>query len=612
VNRSLLPGRSLDIIGWGIQIASLMFAAWLFSGWGPDFPETPRSLVEVNTASYVTPNSEHRNKQVELPFTLPAADTRQGIETLQVRIPQIANHEQLGMCVTRFSGSGEIKFKGQLLGAPSTSPNGIVNNSWGAHFVSLPVDAVGVVSLELIAGPGKPIGLWPIWMGPVQEVRLECQSLDIKRRIVSGGIGLVLLSFGLMLVTQSYRQSDQVSFWCAITCIFATAKPLHFSIIDPPVSDYLWTLLYYCTRLIYAPAVFVFIAHLIDFQFKNRAAFFVFSLHLIFVAVFVFGDPSDWAAILKVQGGVYILIGAWVAVKLFKFRRFANNVHDMVMTWVVLVSIALHCIEYLSWLKQPELHLTVFSTAQFPLLLIFVSVILIEKRSDKLKAVEEKAGFLSAMVQAQAAEIIAANREIERVRGEALVAAERRRIMRDMHDGVGSHLIGAVSLLSQGKENKPAIDMIERALLDIRNTVDSISTDSASLDSLLGSLRHRIEPVLASSNIHLNWDVEDFAEGLLINNADTRLNLLRVIQEAFVNVIRHSQANEVSFKASSEANRLHFQINDNGKGFDSSQVRRGNGLKNIDYRAKSINAVLDINSSPAGTQIKFVMPLLAT
>jgi signal transduction histidine kinase len=610
VNRSPFAGRSLDIIGWCIQIASLAFAAWLFSGWGPDFPEAPSELSEVNTASYLMPKDVAGRKEVSLPFSLPAANTRQGIETLQFSIPKVAETEQLGMCITRYSGSGEIKFKEQLLGGPSMSPNGVVNNSWGAHFVSLPIGATGVVNIELIAGPGKPIGLWPIWLGPVQIVRLECQNLDIKRRLVSGGIGLVLLSFGLLLLVQSYRQSDQVSFWCATTAIFATAKSLHFGIIDPPVSDYLWTLLYYCTRLVYAPAVFVFLAYLIDFSYRNRVAYFVFSLHSVFVAVFVFSEPSDWAGILKVQGGLYILIGAWIAVKLYQFRQSSSNDYDLVMTRVAIVGIALHGVEYISWLKQPELHLTVVSTAQFPMLLVFVSIILIEKRAEILKAVQEKAGLLTEKVQAQAAEIIAANEEIERVRGEALVAAERRRIMRDMHDGVGSHLIGAVSLLSQGKENKKAIDMIEQALLDIRNTVDSISADSASLDSLLGSLRHRIEPVLASSNIRLNWDVEGFAEGLMIANADTRLSLLRLIQEAFVNIIRHSHANEASFKASTSGDFLQFQIHDNGKGFDPTQARRGNGLKNIDYRAKSINATLDIYSSPAGTRIIFVMPLL--
>jgi signal transduction histidine kinase len=444
-------------------------------------------------------------------------------------------------------------------------------------------------------------------LGPVQDVRGACQRLEIKRRLVSGGIGLILLSLGLLTITQSYRRRDTVSRWFGLMAMAASAKSLHFGVIDPPFNDQTWTLIFYCTRLLYAPIVFVFISALVKSPIHRLTQWIVASLHGLFVIIYCFAEPADWHRILIAQGGVYMLLASAAVVGVIKYQRQQLDQQDLVITWIILISIFLHSVDYYRWLTQSELHLSGVALTTFPILFVSVVLMLMEKGNRQLALAEETALQLSTQVDEQALAVEAANREVKRIRDEAMLATERRRIMRDMHDGVGSHLIGAVSLLSGSAENKVAVELVENALLEIRSTVDALGSESTSLDALLGSFRHRIEPMLTAHALTLHWDVHGLAPDLKIEDADQRLTLLRLIQDVFSNTLKHSQATKVLFYANSRDALVTITMTDNGVGFDVPKTKARAGLNSLEARAERLGAQFALNSSPLGTTVELRM-----
>jgi signal transduction histidine kinase len=84
-----------------------------------------------------------------------------------------------------------------------------------------------------------------------------------------------------------------------------------------------------------------------------------------------------------------------------------------------------------------------------------------------------------------------------------------------------------------------------------------------------------------------------------IENSLVELNLFRIIQELINNSIKHGKATKINMSLLSEKTFLKFTYQDNGSGFDTSEVnyKKGLGMKNIESRLRIINATYQLNSS---------------
>ncbi|MCU0592409.1 MAG: ATP-binding protein [Desulfobacterales bacterium] len=92
----------------------------------------------------------------------------------------------------------------------------------------------------------------------------------------------------------------------------------------------------------------------------------------------------------------------------------------------------------------------------------------------------------------------------------------------------------------------------------------------------------------------------------------------RIMQEALTNVSRHSQADAVTVRLTKSATHFEFEVEDNGCGFDTSNVfgapdrLSGYGLKSMQERAEICGGVLNVRTRPhAGTSVKVSLPIAA-
>jgi signal transduction histidine kinase len=118
---------------------------------------------------------------------------------------------------------------------------------------------------------------------------------------------------------------------------------------------------------------------------------------------------------------------------------------------------------------------------------------------------------------------------------------------------------------------KQLSDAAHNALNDLRLMIDSLGSASTDLPAMLGMFRTRISVALNACNVELEWHVE--ALPTIKNFGPERaLNLLRILQEAFTNALKHSNATRIHLSASTElenSNEAHIKIEvlDNGAGF---------------------------------------------
>ncbi|MBP0580469.1 hypothetical protein J8I29_14185 [Labrys sp. LIt4] len=195
------------------------------------------------------------------------------------------------------------------------------------------------------------------------------------------------------------------------------------------------------------------------------------------------------------------------------------------------------------------------------------------------------------------------------------VKLERERLMREIHDGIGSSLVAALaSAERQGKESTTAVVALKGALTDLRVAVDSLEPVEGNVATLLASLRYRYEPELRKSGIAVKWMVEDVPE-LDWLDAPSALHVLRILQESVSNTMGHSRGTQLTFQCKMALLQgrpgLRIEIADNGSGFDMDAPAIGRGRRNMMQRAEALGARLEVLSKRGeGTATILWLPLV--
>lgn len=210
----------------------------------------------------------------------------------------------------------------------------------------------------------------------------------------------------------------------------------------------------------------------------------------------------------------------------------------------------------------------------------------------------------------------------ERKRAEQAIArvreAERKRIARDLHDGVLQDLsytaagLGLLMFDVKGteleQEMQKAIDAIRRAAQSLRNVVNDLRLTEEGdrpFRELVASLVERNRAMVRSQDIALG--LEDSFPNVALGDAGTEA--LRVLQEALTNARRHSDAHNVWVGLRCEENELVAEVVDDGRGFGTG-VTPGVGLHSMRERTALLGGTLDIESEPGrGTRVRLRLPL---
>jgi signal transduction histidine kinase len=191
----------------------------------------------------------------------------------------------------------------------------------------------------------------------------------------------------------------------------------------------------------------------------------------------------------------------------------------------------------------------------------------------------------------------------------------RQRIAQDIHDGVGSQIVGLIASLDPHSALHRRVLMgLESCLIDLKMAVDSIDNHDTNIFDALGRLRYRLQPSLDRAGIKMLWKV-DFAGPLVSIRSDEVAHLVHIVQECLSNVLQHSQAKKVQLLCRYEAEpepRLRLEVQDNGIGIDRRKAPElmGKGLTGMQARAKQLGVSLHIGTQAGmGTRVRIYLPL---
>jgi signal transduction histidine kinase len=194
------------------------------------------------------------------------------------------------------------------------------------------------------------------------------------------------------------------------------------------------------------------------------------------------------------------------------------------------------------------------------------------------------------------------------------VTAERARILRDMHDGVGAHLTTALRQLNPATPQTVDLRMVTRilreALDQLKLSIDAMSIPPGDVVGLLASLRFRMTPRFKAAGLTLRWDVGDLPEWPAGTQAALR-QLQYILFEAMSNVLQHAHAREVTLGAHVVQGQLLLVLHDDGRGLPEGGGKpEGHGSQTMRSRAGTIGAGIAFASPPqGGYEVRLTLPM---
>ena len=203
---------------------------------------------------------------------------------------------------------------------------------------------------------------------------------------------------------------------------------------------------------------------------------------------------------------------------------------------------------------------------------------------------------------------------------------ERNRMYRELHDTVAQD-IRATALFSKQLGNQPEVS---KEVLELTKKISMLCQQS--LNSMYATIADLAPPELDGNfsdaldmlctnhrrltGIPCKRHIDNgAAERLSALNADKKLHVYRIVQEALQNAAKHARPSECSLIVNATDEKVSLFVTDDGTGFSpgTAKARRTFGISGMKSRAELVGAVLSINSSEeGGTEVKLEIPIRET
>lgn len=238
------------------------------------------------------------------------------------------------------------------------------------------------------------------------------------------------------------------------------------------------------------------------------------------------------------------------------------------------------------------------------------------RKLDEAAALRDSNLALEGKVAARTAELAAARNRISAFAAaqDARIEQERRRLAREVHDQFGQ-VFTAIKLIVQSiprgawpAEQREALGhALDLGIASARKIAGELRPPLLDDFGLGAALGHFARETLAPVGLDFKIDVRD--EDRL--GPTQALALFRIAQEAVTNVLRHAQAGRIRVAGHRDGDRYVFAIEDDGRGFDPSTVRRdAMGIASMTERAKLFGGTVRLNAaSGRGTSVEATLPL---
>lgn len=420
-------------------------------------------------------------------------------------------------------------------------------------------------------------------------------------------VGMLLLAVVVFLFWIA-RTKDTIYLVFSAELVIWSVHNFNLFVTDIPMSARLWEALI-MTTLGWTVVLMMIFNHRYLGDKKPRLEAVALLFSLFGCGIFFLPDVESILVIgYRYWDAVLIVIGSYCIGYLVQQYLHTRNKHAllMIIVGVPMLVFGLHDILLVNNLRSRSEGLIIQYSA-LPAVILF-TWFLVRRFVNSLNIAEELSHNLEQKIRQKEIELQNQYRDFQRLESEKVLAEERERIMRDMHDGIGGQLVSVAAQL-EGNTDKALCGVREQVLqsiADLRMVIDSLDPMLGDVNTLLGTMRQRLAGPLERANIGLIWEIQELPNNVNLSPQQC-LHLMRIIQESVTNTIKHSGSGQLRISSGADDMGCWFiEIEDYGRGFDCNCAAISRGLNNLRYRAEQLRGDLQIRSSPMGTRLRFV------
>ena len=463
-----------------------------------------------------------------------------------------------------------------------------------------------LMHVRLRAYPNSRGGLGEVKIGPEAELRPEYERRYFIQTILPQLCNIVVAALGLFALALWAKRRTEVTYvYFFVFSLLWSLRSTHMFVRDIPISAFYWDI---WVQSSFGWCALLFTA--LGMRFSGlrwplvEKAFIVYgALGPLFMYI---GGPdrlhmvaNNWSFVIP---PVAMFFAGFLIRVALRERTFVSAL--LAAVWVLIIVAGVHD----GLVHRDKLAFDSFYFVSYVMIPVSLAMgWLLTQRFVRAITVAEQLNLeLEERVAQKHADLEANFARLQEMERRTAVAEERRRLMSEMHDGIGSQLISTLDLVERGGAPKAEIATELRECLDsLRLTVDSLEPTENDLLTVLGNVRYRLEGRLKRQGIALQWQVQDVPE-LASLTPQNVLHILRILQEAFTNILKHAHANTIKVQTARTDEHVHVVVADDGSGFTAG--REGRGLLNMRRRAEALGAKLDIAPSSAGTTLTLQIP----
>lgn len=561
---------------------------------------------------------------VQLPHRIQSVVPTWSHYAIQLDVDDSAFDFQLmALCIPKASAQPKVWLDGVLL-QDVLRGNDRFTSWYQQLYLALPQNlAAGphILVLGLATQPGTFPGISEIFFGHALQVKKACDTLEKINYDTRVGNLYLMVFIGLIALVIGILQRDRLSLYLALTsAVWSFPYAINLGWVpDMDQTTAIW--LYHFVKPWIALAWCMFVLNFIKdphHWLKRSYMMFYAAAYLVFL-----GLPVHWwnSWLLFIAFGA-VLLSVMLLVRMVLASMEAFSLPHVLLSTALFFGIFENVWDIARALGMT--HHSGFSMAfiTVPIVALGMGSLVIERMLSYVKMEKESNSRMQIELEKQRNQIQSDELKIRAQREKILLQSQRNRWMQDMHDGLGTQLVSASAMLKSTDDPNHQLAelevLIDAALTDMRGMIDVMSVSDLASDPdddkvslLLGMLRHRLSPVMRSQKIRFEWETCDLPHDFLSQDT-SRVQLMRLLQEAFSNIIKHSQATVVKFRTCLYANAITIEIQDNGRGMAEAQIQspgsQGHGIKNMHQRAQKIGATLSIHSTSDGTGIHLSFP----
>ena len=248
--------------------------------------------------------------------------------------------------------------------------------------------------------------------------------------------------------------------------------------------------------------------------------------------------------------------------------------------------------------------------------LIALALTLLSRVSRALTMAETLNRELEDRVSAKGVELAQNYERLQSLERERTISSERERMTADMHDGIGGQLVHALAVIENNPQFQPMEPILRGALDDLRLIIDSADPMEGDLLVVLSNFRARNERRVQAGGLSFLWQVTDLP-ALPDFGPHKILQVLRILQEALTNVLKHACATQVTVRTSTATDAggvtVIVDVIDDGTGFVAGNISAnlaGRGLNNMRRRAQELGGSVDLAATEQGSRLRLILPVI--